>query len=82
MSEAQERKTTGEAVAVCRWLGFHIMLFFLAFLGLHSRHMEVPRLEPNQSCSCQPTPQPKQRRTQAASATFTTAHGNPGSLTR
>ena len=35
----------------------------------------------NQSCSCQPTPQPQQHRIQASSATYTTAHGNAGFLT-
>ena len=32
--------------------------FFFAFLGLHLRHMEVPRLESNWRCSHWPTPQP------------------------
>ena len=32
-------------------------------------------------CSCWPTPQPQQHQTQATSATYTTAHGNAGSLT-
>ena len=31
--------------------------FFFFFLGPCLRHMEVPRLGANQSCSCQPTPQ-------------------------
>ena len=35
----------------------------------------------NQSCICQPTPQPQQHQVQAASSTYTTAHGNAGSLT-
>ena len=26
-------------------VGFFVCLFVLSFLGLHSRHMEVPRLE-------------------------------------
>ena len=33
------------------------------------------------SCSCQPTPQPQQLKIQAASVTYTTAHGNARSLT-
>ena len=33
------------------------------------------------SCSCWPTPQPQQCRIRAASVTYTTAQGNPGSLT-
>ena len=57
--------------------------FFLSFvfLGPHSRHMEVPRLGSNQSCSCRPTPQPQQCRIRAASVTYTAAQGNAGSLT-
>ena len=35
----------------------------------------------NQSHSCQPTPQPQQRRIRAASVTYTTAHGSTGSVT-
>ena len=34
----------------------------------------------NQSHSCQPTPQPQQRRIRAASVTYTIAHGNTRSL--
>ena len=37
--------------------------------------------ESNQSCSCWPTPQPQQHGIQATSVTYTTAHGNAGSLT-
>ena len=33
--------------------------FFWIFLGPHIRHMEVPRLGSNQSCSCWPTRQPQ-----------------------
>ena len=43
-------------------------------------HMEVPRLGSNRSCSRQPIPEPQQCRIQATSVTFTTAHGNAGSL--
>ena len=35
----------------------------------------------NRSCCCRPTPEPQQRQIQAAPATYTTAHGNNGSLT-
>ena len=55
--------------------------FFLCFLGLHSRHMEVPRLGSNRSCSRQPAPQPQQCRMQAAFATYTIAHSTARSLT-
>ena len=54
---------------------------FTCFLGLHLWHMEVPRLGVNWSYSCQPTPQPQQRRIRAASVTYTTAQGNTRSLT-
>ena len=54
---------------------------FIFFLGLHLEQMEAPGLGWNQSCSCQPTLQPQQRRIQAASATYATAYGNAGSLT-
>ena len=59
----------------------HFFFFFFGFLGLHPRHVEVPRLGSNQSYSCQCTPQPQQHRIQAVSATYTTAHGNAGSST-
>ena len=43
---------------------FHSCLFIylslIYFLGLHSWHMEVPRLGVESSYSCQPTPQPQQ----------------------
>ena len=55
-------------------------LSFFFFLGLHPRHMEVPRLGSNQSCSCRPTPQPQPCRIRASSATHTTVHSNTGSL--
>ena len=37
--------------------------------------------ESNQSYCCRPTPQPQQCQIPAASVTYTTAHGNAGSLT-
>ena len=69
------------------WNSFNILeyyiqfFFFFFFLGLSVQHMEVPRLGWNQSCSCQPTPQPQERRIWAVSATCATAHGNAISLT-
>ena len=53
----------------------------MAFLGPHLRHMEVPRLGSTRSCSCWPIPEPQQHQIRAASATYTTAHGNAWSLT-
>ena len=61
-------------------LKFTIYLF-IVFLGLHLRHMEVPRLGANQSWSRWPTPQPQPCQIRAASVTYTTAHANTGSLT-
>ena len=63
-----------------KFSGF-FFLVFLPFLGPLQRHMEVPRLWSNRSSSCQPTPEPQQRGIRAATATYTTAHGNAGSLT-
>ena len=43
-----------------------IHAIFFSFLGPHLQHMEVPRLESNQSCSRQPIPQPWQQWFQTA----------------
>ena len=56
--------------------------FFLSFLGLHLRqHMKVPRLGVKRNCSCQPIRQPQHHQIRAASAAYTTTHGNARSLT-
>ena len=65
---------------------FHDLIFFFCFLffcflGPHLWHVEVPRLGSNQSCSHWPIPQPQQHQIRAASMTYTTAHGDAGSLT-
>ena len=52
----------------------YTFFFFFFFLGPHLPHMDVPRQGSNRSCSCWPMPQP--HGIQAASATYTTAHGN------
>ena len=51
------------------------------FLGPHPRHMEVPRLGSNQSCSRWSTPEPQQCQIQASSSAYTTTHSNTRSLT-
>ena len=56
---------------------FFLFFFFLCSLGPHL----VPRLGMDRNYSFWPTPQPQQHRIWAASATYTTAHGNTGSLT-
>ena len=58
------------------------LLCLLAFLGLHPRHMEVPRLEvESRATAACLQPQPQQRRIRATSATYSTAHGSAKSLT-
>ena len=58
-----------------------VCFVFLPFLGPLPWHMEIPRMGSNWSCSHWPTPEPQQRSIRAASATYTIAHGNTGSLT-
>ena len=64
-------------------LGFFFFFFFclFVFLGPYPWHLEVPGEGSNRSCRRWPTPQPQQGQIQAGSATYTTAHGNAGSLT-
>ena len=55
--------------------------FFLVFLPFsRAAPTAYGGSQSNQSCSRRPTPQPQQRRIRAVSATYTTAHGNAGSL--
>ena len=60
---------------------------FYPFVFLHSSlpctwsMWRFPGYGSNQSYSCQPTPQPQPHQIWAASATYTTAHGNARSLT-
>ena len=61
--------------------GFFWFFLFFCFLGPHPRHMEVPWLGVNQSCSYRSKPQPQQHGIQATSSTYTTAHGNARYLT-
>ena len=58
------------------------VLLFFCFLGLHSRHMEVPRLGSKLELQLPAyTMATATHGIRAASATYTTAHGNAGSLT-
>ena len=57
---------------------FYFIITITVFLRPHLWHMEFPDQESNRSCSWWPTPQPQQHRIQAASANYTTAHGNTG----
>ena len=55
--------------------------FFFSFLGCTHGIWKFLGQGLNQSCSCQPTPQPQELGTRATSATYTTAHGKAGSPT-
>ena len=70
------------------WLSSVVMLiycsiffFFFAFQGCACGRGQFPGWGLNQSCSLRFIPQPQQHQIQAASAAYTTAHGNAGSLT-
>ena len=54
--------------------------FFGLFLGLHLKHMEVPRLGNKSQLQPAPQLQPQQCGIRAASATYTTAYRNASSL--
>ena len=54
--------------------------FFFFFLGLHPQAMKVPRLGVKSELQL-PAYTTQQLGIQAESATYTTAHGNAGSLT-
>ena len=67
------------------WIFIYIYIFFFfclfAFFRAASHGIwRFPGLGSNQSCNRWPTPQPQQCRIWAASATYTTVHGNAGSL--
>src|SRR5512137_2236721 len=60
---------------------FLFFCLFAIFLGHSYGIWRFPGKGLNRSCSHRPTPEPQQRGIRAASATYTTAHGNAGSLT-
>ena len=55
------------------------LIFFFVFLGPHPWHMQVPRL--GVESAVVPSRSPQQYQIWASSVTYTTARGNPGSLT-
>ena len=62
-----------------------LIFFFFFFLGLHLRHVEVPRPGAEselQSYSCWSVPQQQQCGISTTSVTYTIAHSNAGSLTQ
>ena len=79
ISKGVEEKSLGWILRVCisnqppgdaDAVGLRTFFFFFCFFGPPVWHVEVPRLGSIQSCSCQPTPQPQQRRLRATSATY------------
>ena len=64
------------------WLKWGLLIFFFLLFGAaHTAYGGSPGQGLNQSYTCRPTPEPQQRRIQAASATSITVHSNTGSLT-
>ena len=60
---------------------FFVLLSFCHFLGRFCDTWRFPGWGSNRSPSHQPMPKPQQHGIRAESATYTTAHGNAGSLT-
>ena len=66
---------------LCIFLFIYLFIYF-AFSRAASRGIwRFPGERSNRSCSHRPTPEPLQHGIRAPSATYTTAHGNAGSLT-
>ena len=72
----QKRKSEEGLQAWVFFVVFFVCLFVFCFLGLHLRHMEVPRL--GVQSELQP---PATASATMESATYPTAHGIVGSLT-
>ena len=66
---------------ICRFFGFFFVCLFLLFRAASVAYGDSQTRGSNWSYSCWPTPQPQQHEIRATSATYTTAHGNAGSLT-
>ena len=64
---------------LCQEVASFFIFLFRAALAAYGSSQEVPRW--NQSCGSWSTPQPQYHQIQALSVTYTTAHGNAGSLT-
>ena len=61
--------------------GLDSIFFFFGFLGPHPRHMEVPRLGVESELQLLVYTTTTATEIRAASETYTTVHGNTGSLT-
>ena len=55
--------------------------FVCLFRAIPSGYGGSQARDSNRNCSCRPTPEPQQPGIRAVSSTYTTAHGNAGSLT-
>ena len=69
-----------ELVLVCFLFVCFLGLVCVCVYGCTRNIWMFPKQGLNQTCSHWPMPQPQQRQIQAASAAYTTAHGNAGSL--
>ena len=60
---------------------FFVQFCFLLFQGCTCGIWKFPGQWSNRSCICQPSPQPQQCQSRAASVTYTSTHRNAASLT-
>ena len=67
---------------VYKWEFILFYSFLFSFYGCIGSMWKFQGEGLNRRCSCRPTPLPQQNRIQDASASYTTAHSNAGSLTR
>ena len=65
------------------FLSLSLFFFFCLFFGAAPAAYiwRFPGQGSNWSCRCLPTPEPQQYQIRAVSSTYTTAHGDTGSLT-
>ena len=80
LSKKERKETRNVKVWVLFW-GFVCLFVCLSFGGCTHSSLKFLGQGSNQSCNCQPTPQPQQHGIQATFVTYTTAHGNARSLT-
>ena len=79
-AKGKKKKKLGQFKHIYTY-SFLLLLSFCHFLGHSHNTWRFPGQGSNRSCSHQPTPEPQQLGIQAASATYTTAHGNARSPT-
>ena len=81
LSKARIESATSWTLVGFFFFFFFFFCLFAIFLGRSRGTWRFPGKGSNRSCSHRPTPEPQQRGIRAASATYTTAHGNARSLT-